>query len=297
MALSSPILRLCRPANALTAAADVVAGWCIAGANDWATLALLAPASMLLYAGGITLNDVFDANTDAIERPERPIPSGAISRRAAALLGAMLLTLGGALAAMASFMIETATWSAAIAGALIALILLYDSVLKKNAFARGVGMGGCRGLNLALGISASGIALATWWPLATIHLAYIGAVTLMSQAENAGQSSRIGPVLGIGGVATAATAYLAVGLMSERVDGILIAIFLTSFVIVTAPFMMQAVRTPQSSLIRGAVIAGVLGIVALDASIAAGFAGVVYGLVTLALLPLCTWLGSRFAVT
>lgn len=297
MALSSPILRLCRPANALTAAADVVAGWCIAGADDWAALALLAPASMLLYAGGITLNDVFDARVDAVERPERPIPSGAISRRAAAMLGAMLLALGGALAVMASLIIDTATWSGAIAGALIALILLYDSILKKNALTRALGMGGCRGLNLALGMSASGVALAVWWPLATIHFAYIGAVTLMSQTENAGQSARSGPAIGILGAAAAVIAYLAVGFASVRVDGLLIAMFLAAFTLVTLPSMIQAARTPQSKFVRGAVMAGVLGIVALDASIAAGFAGVVYGLGTLALLPLCMWLGARFAVT
>ena len=34
----------------------------------------------------MVLNDVFDAEVDAREQPDRPIPSGRVSRRAAALL-------------------------------------------------------------------------------------------------------------------------------------------------------------------------------------------------------------------
>ena len=33
------------------------------------------------YLGGMYLNDAFDAEIDAAERPERPIPSGQVSAR------------------------------------------------------------------------------------------------------------------------------------------------------------------------------------------------------------------------
>ena len=65
----------------------------------WArpTLILLLAASTLLYAGGVALNDVYDADVDRQERPERPIPSGRVSLAAARRLGWMLLIAGAAI--------------------------------------------------------------------------------------------------------------------------------------------------------------------------------------------------------
>src|SRR5699024_5747450 len=61
-------------------------------------------AGCLVYAGGATFNDVFDADFDRRFRPDRAIPSGAISRRAAAWLAGieMLAGLGLFVAAGAS---------------------------------------------------------------------------------------------------------------------------------------------------------------------------------------------------
>ena len=54
----------------------------------------LAGVQVLLYAGGVVLNDVFDADLDAVERPERPIPSALISKKSAGIFGAVLLLFG-----------------------------------------------------------------------------------------------------------------------------------------------------------------------------------------------------------
>ena len=59
-------------------------------------------ASLCLYAGGIALNDFFDRNLDAVERPERPIPSGIVPAITAGLLGFSLLLAGVAFAFRAS---------------------------------------------------------------------------------------------------------------------------------------------------------------------------------------------------
>ena len=58
-----PLLQLIRLPNVLTAAADSLAGWLLVGgslgeAGRWLPLAI---ASMVLYAAGMALNDVFDA--------------------------------------------------------------------------------------------------------------------------------------------------------------------------------------------------------------------------------------------
>ena len=89
-------LQLIRLPNVVTAAADSLAGWLLvtgslSAPGRW--LPLLA-ASMLLYASGTILNDVFDFEIDRVERPGRPLPSGRVSRRIAAWLGGLGLGAG-----------------------------------------------------------------------------------------------------------------------------------------------------------------------------------------------------------
>ena len=75
------LLSLTRPANLVTAIADVLAGMAIAGYFRVydpapAPVGWLALATVGLYGGGVVFNDVFDAELDAVERPERPIGHG-----------------------------------------------------------------------------------------------------------------------------------------------------------------------------------------------------------------------------
>ena len=53
------------------------------GDFPWIKLPVVWLAIACLYTAGMALNDVIDAPIDAMERPNRPIPSGRISRRAA----------------------------------------------------------------------------------------------------------------------------------------------------------------------------------------------------------------------
>jgi hypothetical protein len=81
-------LELGRVSNLPTVWSNVLAGMVLSG--GWlapgALLAVLAGASAI-YVGGMFLNDAFDAEIDARERPERPIPSGRIARRAVFAIG------------------------------------------------------------------------------------------------------------------------------------------------------------------------------------------------------------------
>ena len=90
------LLQLIRLPNVLTAAADSLAGWLLGGGSlgEAARWVPLTVASMLLYAAGMALNDVFDTEIDRRERPGRPIPSGRFSRVLAGWLGAAGLVLG-----------------------------------------------------------------------------------------------------------------------------------------------------------------------------------------------------------
>jgi UbiA prenyltransferase family len=176
-------LQLIRLPNVVTAAADSMAGWLLATGSlaepgRWVPL---ATASMVLYASGTALNDVFDLEIDRIERPGRPLPSGMISRKTAAWLGGFGLLLGPALAALFG-----SRESMLVAAILAGCILCYDGGLKHTWFGPLL-MGACRGLNLLLGLSAaSAFAGPIGWVAASAYGLYVAGITVVSRSEASG---------------------------------------------------------------------------------------------------------------
>lgn len=99
----------------------------------WA-LAILA--GCLVYAGGATFNDVFDAGFDAKHRPERTIPRGIISRTTAGIIAAVEMLLG---LSILVYLGASPLWG----GVLAACILSYDW-LHKRWIGSVILMAGCR---------------------------------------------------------------------------------------------------------------------------------------------------------
>jgi 4-hydroxybenzoate polyprenyltransferase len=296
-------LVLMRPANILTAIADIMLGFAASGSillllqQDAFTLAhpILRPlywlvlATMGLYGGGVVFNDVFDTDLDRIERPERPIPSGAASRTSATLLGTLLLSGGIAAAFQVSML------SGAIAVAIAIMSLVYDALGKHHPILGPINMGLCRGLNLLLGISAVPTAVGVFWYLAFIPIVYIAAITTISRGEVHGGDKKIliGAVglylLVISGILT---------LMRLQQFSLLHAIpFLVLFAVMIFPPLLRSIRSLAALDIRLAVKAGVMAVILMDATLAAGFADWRYGLLVLALLPVSRFLAKQFAVT
>lgn len=153
-------LRLLRIPNVFTAIADVMMGYAFSQPRPDQTLVLasLISVSCCLYLSGMVLNDVFDYEVDKRERPDRPIPSGRISRRRAKVIGFSLLAAGVCMGWCVRFTFLDASvqpWRpGVIATALAMVILLYDGVLKSTPFGP-VAMGLCRFLNVLLGMSAA----------------------------------------------------------------------------------------------------------------------------------------------
>jgi 4-hydroxybenzoate polyprenyltransferase len=179
-------LQLMRFPAVFTALADILLGFLLTheGLSPLRDLVALLGASGGLYLAGMVFNDLFDRELDARERPGRPIPSGRISCRAAALLAIGLILLGPVCTAFVS--IEAVE----ISLLLVALILAYDGYLKQTP-AGPVAMGGCRFLNVMLGASA---AAGTTWanPQLFVALAmgvYVAGVTWFARQE-AQRSSR-----------------------------------------------------------------------------------------------------------
>ncbi|HXW06768.1 MAG TPA: UbiA-like protein EboC [Vicinamibacterales bacterium] len=282
-------LELLRPPNVVTALADVLAGFSIAGLQDAAELPWLLVATACLYGGGVVLNDVFDRHLDAVERPERPLPSGRVRVSTAAALGAGLLT-GGVLSASAA-----GRSPAQIAAAIAVLVVVYDAWGKHQAAIGPVNMGLCRALNLLLGVSAVPAALATAWPLAAIPLVYIGAVTGLSRGEVHGGGRRAAGMALISlCIALLALTSVTLAVSGGSLAGLALVVVLGWRVV---PPFWTAYREPSAGAVRHAVRTGVLSLVLVNAAIGATFGGLPFGLLILATGGAAWALARLFAVT
>lgn len=297
-----PYLQLLRPANIITAWADILLGFVASGiylpasesvffqvtTGHLASLAWLLIATTGLYGGGIVLNDVFDLEIDRRERPERPLPSGRASLRGAILLGISLLLLGVTAAAMVH------PRSALIAFVTGLLAVIYDAYGKHVRWWGPLNMGACRGGNLLLGMSLAPIPDYGWW-LVLFPILYIGAITLISRGE-VGGSGRRPLLLALAVYALILTGLVAVSLWSPSPwwSGLPFLILLAGLIL---PSLLRALQDPEGPKIGRAVHAGVLALIAMDAALAAGLAGWPAGLLILLLLPLSRIVAQYFSVT
>lgn len=297
-------LELARPANVITAWADVLAGVAAAGAlaingnaegvidgimRALPEMPLLIVATSGLYAGGVVMNDVFDADLDAVERPERAIPSGRASRSGATTFGLVFLAAGIGAAALTS-------WQSGILAAFIAIAaVLYDRFSKHHAILGPLNMGVCRGTNLLLGVSIAPAMMSQLWFLAILPIIYIAAITAISRGEVHGGSSSIGWIAVI--LAVIVTGSLA-GLAFLPAYALKRALFFIAlFAALVLPSFVRAAQSPDPHLIKGAVRSGILGLIPFNAALVAGFAGWPFGIIVLLLLPISIGLAKLFAVT
>src|SRR5262245_15143087 len=98
-------LQLGRVSNLPTIWSNVLVGRVLAGGQPWrpATLLVMLAVS-LLYVGGMYLNDAFDRDIDARERPTRPIPAGLVAANTVFAAGFGLLLAGISVLMMAAVM-------------------------------------------------------------------------------------------------------------------------------------------------------------------------------------------------
>ena len=282
-----------RPANIVTSVADVLAGIAISGyfigaGQELLPVFLLCLSTIGLYGGGIVFNDVFDAELDKIERPERAIPSGAVSIAEARVLGIILLGIG----LLAAFAFSV--WSGMIAFLILVFALIYDKFGKHHAFFGPLNMGLCRGLNLLLGISILSLSLHNQYFLGIIPLIYIFSITMISQGEVHGSNRNK--------LYTGAFLYLIVIafiLYSSFLQKYLLyaTLFLIPFAWMIFKPLFEAIKDPIGKNIGKAVKAGVISLILMDAAWASAYGQLYFALLIAMLLPLSLWLAKRFAVT
>lgn len=292
-------ISLIRPANLVTAMADIFAGWVIAhsfhkGMDIRILLSdinflWLCIATVCLYGGGVVFNDVFDADLDKVERPERPIPSGKVSGLVASLFAIVLFIVG----LFSAYQVSQE--SLLVAMSIVVLALVYNIWAKHILVLGPLFMGGCRGANFILGLTAVSEVWLGAVPVALISFIYIFAVTLVSQQE----------------VYTKNIASLKVGMLIYALVNLsllLLCFYYEFSLLESLPFQLlfsfvifkplyKAVQTRHPSQVKKAVKAGVLSLVVYNATLVAGFVGWPYALILLMFLPLSLAFAKLFAVT
>ncbi len=132
------MLRLLRIGNcAMAGFAAVVGAGIVYGITEIPIqgAVLLFSSVFLITGAGNAINDYFDADIDAINKPMRPIPSGRVSRNAALYLSLLLFGLGIALA----YTINIICFAIALTNSL--MLIAYARNLKRTALAGNISVG------------------------------------------------------------------------------------------------------------------------------------------------------------
>lgn len=293
--------QILRAANVFTAASNVIAGYLLIN-RSWQPLApllLLVVASIMLYEAGMVLNDVCDSDLDAKERPERPIPSGRISKQAAKWVGASLLVGGVLIVQVVSWL--TKQWlSTQIALALAATIVGYNVWVKATRWGP-LAMAGCRMMNVLLGASVAGTMADGWssaWLLAWGLFFHTYGLTRIARHEAdsidhldlwAGCIAVIMALMWIVG--------LPLGMETTAISlkaWILVWVVLLSWEIYLA---YKLITTPNQQTVRGSVGSLITTFLFIDAAVAALAVGWIAGLIVLSFWIPTKLLARRIAMT
>lgn len=188
------LLKLGRVSNLPTVWTNVIAGATIANTSAAiGDVAVVGLAMTAFYVGGMYLNDYFDREIDARERPGRPIHAGDIDAGAVSAIGFALFVVGVAL--LTSYGIVPAIWGLALAAA----IVLYDVWHKGNTVAPVI-MGLCRALvYLATGAAIGGDIRSTLMAGAIALATHIIGLTYAAKQENLNQVGRLWPLVVLAG--------------------------------------------------------------------------------------------------
>ena len=278
-----------------TAISNILAAFLIAN-QTWQPLScllFLIVSSSCLYLSGMVLNDFFDVEVDRQLRPDRPIPSGRISKRKA-FSAYLVLTLAGMLSANFA-----STRSLLVAAILVAAIYLYNGLIKTTIFAPAI-MGLCRSLNVLLGASCTssvseselsnmfGFEPAVWWIALSLGI-FISGLTWFARREAQG-GNRIS--------LSSATALMLVGIIGFIAVTVAIDIVATQaakyrysamVLLVAFPIMLrtvQAIIHPMAPNIGVAISTTLRSLILFDAAFAYLFSQcqVMYPIIILLLL-------------
>ncbi|MFI5708793.1 SCO3242 family prenyltransferase [Kribbella sp. NPDC051620] len=282
------LAELVRAPAALTVPGDVLAGAVAAGNLRPTRLAGLAASSVAIYWAGMALNDWSDRDLDAVERPERPIPSGRVSPGTALSLASSLTAAGLALSALAGDR-HTFRTSAVLA----ATAWTYDLKAKNTPLGPAV-MATARSLDVLVGAGNNRRAAL---PAAAAIGSHILATTYISQGEVHGSTPTSSRAALAATAAITATTARPTSTRPGTAGALLSAVFAGLFARSVGSAQLVAAGDPSAANLRKAVGAGIHGLVPLQAAWCARGGRPLVGAGLLAALPLAKALARKVSPT
>lgn len=270
-------IELVRGPAALTVLGDTLAG----GARG-----VLPPlSSVCIYWAGMALNDYADRELDAVERPERPLPSGRVTPTQALGIAAGLTAAGVALAT-----VSLGPRGARTAILLSATVWAYDLVLKQTA-AGPAAMAAARGLDVLLGGGPRAGAVAG---VVAVHT--LGLTTLSRGEVDGGDRGSTAVALAATSTSALVASRLALGAPGGARSA-LGAALVSAYAVTVGGAQVRAAKDPSAATVRKAVGAGILGLLPLQGALvtACGRGGL--GAALAALHPLAKRLAKRVSPT
>lgn len=145
----NPYLEILRPGNAIMA---VIAIFLMAVISGKFTLEVLMAAVVvfIVTGAGNSINDYFDHKIDAINKPQRPIPSGRISLKTALIYSISLFVVGIILAFLINFLLGMIAFLSSF------LMIFYARDLKTKCFIGNLSISFLTGLCFVFGGIAVG---------------------------------------------------------------------------------------------------------------------------------------------
>ena len=289
-------LILVRLPNLFTLPSNILVGFVIASSptlTSYVQVLLLVTISILLYCVGLILNDLFDYNIDKKERPDRPLASGKVSRRAA--IG--LVTAFSVLALGLSLIVSIPTL--VTSSLLFVLIFGYDKFLKKT-MAGPFTIAAARVINVMLGASVDFGHIGSFPQLIiltfvlTITFVYVCLIGFISRYEIHGFPKNTKLFL---------IPIIIVAIISSIAFFSLMGFFKYECLIILALFSFIMARTfykihkQDSSGIQRIVQNMILSIIVLDSTFLSGIRGIELGLVVLVLLAPLLILARKMYMT
>ena len=166
--------------STLTGVLAVVLGGYVAGTGAWDKIALAALATLLAAASANAWNDYRDIDIDRINQPQRPLPSGMVSLRAALIFSVTLAVLSMVLAAFLGPL------ALAIAVASNLLLYVYSVWLKSTVLLGNATVALISAMSPVFGGVAAGNVRPSLWLGAIIFVGILGREVLKTLADYEG---------------------------------------------------------------------------------------------------------------
>lgn len=226
----------------------------------------LMVAMSFFYVGGMFLNDFFDREIDAKERPSRPIPMGSVSAVSVAVTGTLFLGTGGGLCVwLAAEQVGALPLRAGLSAlALGACIVAYNAHHKNNPLSPLV-MGLCR---VCVYVTVLFAVRADWAPKvgwgALVLLAYLIGLTYAAKQEALNRIRRLWPLA----LLAVAPCYAVLAPRAPSVDpvaGFIVTGLLCLWLVLALRFLL----VPRMRSVPSAVVRLIAGISLVDAALIA----------------------------